>query len=119
MQLLTKQHGFNFLELLIVLVLLTGTILPIIHFQSINLREGHSDIQLSLAADQAENLVERLRVNPNETSRIHELNLWQSQLPFYLPQGVGDYLCANVHSCVVHLQWLDGEEKNFTINFIL
>ncbi len=119
MQLIKYQFGFNFLELLIVLTLLGIVIFPIIHLQSISLRETNSALQLSLAARQISNLIERLQINPNQTARQNALNNWQQQLPFYLNQGVGDYQCASLHACSAKVEWIDVDKKELTINFFL
>lgn len=119
MQCLKYQFGFNFLELLIVLTMLGIVIFPIIHLQSISLRETNSALQLSLAARQISNLIERLQVNPSETARQNELNNWRQQLPFYLNQAVGDYQCSNPHACSAKIEWVNVDKNELIINFFL
>src|ERR1041385_3068297 len=112
MRLIKYQLGFNFLELLIVLTLLGIVIFPIIHLQSISLRETNSALQLSLAARQISNLMERLQLNPSQTARQSALNNWQQQLPFYLNKAVGDYQCSSLHACRAKIEWIDVQHQS-------
>jgi Tfp pilus assembly protein PilV len=116
---LKRQFGFNFLELLIVLIIVTSMMLPMIGWQIASLQGVQASFQQSMAAIQAQNFLERLRASASPVSRNREFDLWQAQLPLYLNQGKGNYQCEDLHACTIEVEWIDHGAKNFTLNAVI
>ena len=69
----------------------------------------------SVAVNQAENLLERLRANHSSSLRMRELKEWNAQNSELLRDGRGDFNCLSLF-CTVNIH-LAGERKsihNFT-----
>lgn len=64
------QRGFTLIEVLIAMVVLSIGMLGLAGLQTSGLRYTHTSYLLSLATQQAEDMVERIRANPLEAENV-------------------------------------------------
>ena len=100
-------RGFVLLEVLLAFALLSlgilGALTAMLHVKN-NVSMAYWK---SIAVDEAESMLERLRSNRTDTARASEISTWNSELSRLLPQGSGLVTFEKAAFCRVTVQWFD------------
>ena len=67
----STQHGFTLIEVLITLVILSVGLLGIASLHATAKRSGHQAWQRTLAVTLADDMIERIRINPGQAAAYH------------------------------------------------
>ncbi len=121
---LVKQNyimtGFSLLEVLVAMLIISSSLLGIFGLQNLALRHTQSAYYQTIAVNQAQALMERLRADSSSEGQRQEMILEQNLIANWLPQGHCDYQCLGAPpACAVNVYWQDHGSQHFTINSLL
>lgn len=121
MQFIHRYHGFSLIEVLIALALMSGALLGMISLQNFALSQVHSAYLQSVAMSQASSLLERFRANDeSDAARDQEFNRWLQEIPYFLPQGSGEYRCSlKISPCEIQVIWQAHGSQTFSLSTLI
>ncbi len=101
-----RQRGFGLMEVLLALAISAVVMLVLVARQLDVMRYCYRDYFRSVAINQAQSMLERLRVNASDGARRREYVAWNTLNYQVLPEGHGSFSCRQFdHRCVVSLHW--------------
>jgi Tfp pilus assembly protein PilV len=71
----------------------------------------------TVALMQAENMLERLRVNKTSASQQRELMEWNDENKRLLPEGVGVFKCSSI--CNVTVKWQERHQESISLQALV
>ncbi len=103
-------------------ILLSWFILVSVLLNFVLIEEGHQVLVRhaflkSIALLQAENMLERLRVNKSSARRQDELAQWNDENKHLLPQADGFFYCSA--SCVVTVKWHEAKWQTISLQALV
>ncbi len=120
MQFIHRYHGFSLIEVLIALALMSGVLLGMISLQNVALSQVYSAYLQSVAMSQASSLLERFRANDSDAARDQEFNRWLQEIPYFLPQGSGEYRCSlRISPCEIQVNWQAHGSQTFSLSTLI
>lgn len=101
-----KQSGFNLIEVLISLLLLSLVLLGFESMEVSAIRASHAAYFFTVATNQMQNLYERLFALKDLQNLSEQIQIWNQQNKFLFPQAksevVGQYPSYSVNICWGH-----------------
>jgi Tfp pilus assembly protein PilV len=100
-----KQSGVTLLEVLISLFLINVVLCGLITIESFIIQMSSTNYLKSIAAIQATNLFELLKLQKNTHANVSALYLkWQEETQYLLPSAKFEHHCYT-HQCSIFIQW--------------
>lgn len=110
------QLGFSLLEVLIAWSISATVMLGMLSLANELLIDVHHRYLQAIAVARLQEMLERLRTNADVEHKNREFNLWNSQNPYLLPQGEGQYTCdESIKTCSVCINWQEKQSEHLTM----
>ncbi len=109
-------RGTSLIEVLVALTIFSVVLLGLMAMQLKSVRANVSSYYQSVAANQALDMLERLRANATPVSRLREYATWNIINTKVLPFGHGTYTCQKaVHLCSINLTWFSPRRHAYSL----
>lgn len=112
------EVGFCFIEILIALSIGLILMINVISMSNNFLRQVHHCYLQNLAINSLNEMIERLRANSDEKSRIQQLDSWNQENQLLLPEGNGSLSC-NSQICTLTIDWQEQKNQRLTIQVLI
>lgn len=109
---LKPVRGYALTEVLLALAVFGLILLPLVNRSLLQVHDSINNYWQAVAVNQAQSMLERLRVNHSAKARQRELLAWNRLNQQVLPSGHGSFHCRSYdHHCWVSLRWWAGKKK--------
>lgn len=107
-----KSRAYALTEVLLALAVFAVVLLPLLRMSLVQVHDSINSYWRTVAINQAQSMLERLRVNHSSVARQRELLAWNRINQFVLPNGHGSFHCRRYDQhCLVSIGWWAGGAK--------